>query len=62
MGSITVSGIQNNFDALDTQNLIESRMIMGGSADDEDEAAARSLFKTGATTALPNNRDFLASR
>ena len=26
--------------------MLESRMIMGGSGDEEDEAAARSLFKT----------------
>ena len=48
MGSLMVSGIQaNHFDGLDTTNMMESRMIMGGSADDEDEAATRSLFKTG---------------
>lgn len=45
MGSLLVSGIQANYDGLDTQGIMESRMIMG-SGDEEDEAAARSLFKT----------------
>ena len=60
MGDFLVSGIPANFDGLDTQNMMESRMIMGGSdQDEEDEAAARSLFKTGGTL---NNPSFLASR
>ncbi len=61
MGDFLVSGIPANFDGLDTQNMMESRMIMGGSdQDEEDEAAARSLFKTGHTP--QNNPSFLASR
>lgn len=54
MGSLMVSGIQANFDALDASNMLESRMIMGGSGDEEDEAAARSLFKTANTNANLN--------
>ena len=52
MGSLMVSGIQANYDGLDTQNMLESRMIMGGSGDEEDEAAARSLFKTNVNANL----------
>ena len=55
MGSLMVSGINANFDNLDTQNMLESRMIMGGSGDEEDEAAARSLFKTANTNANLNH-------
>ena len=53
MGSLLVSGIQG--DALDTHTMLGSRLIMGGSGDEEDEAA-RSLFKTNA------NHNYLASR
>ena len=62
MGSLLVSAIPNNFDADDNQNMtMESRMIMGGSEqDEEDEAAARSLFKANATT--HSNAAFLVSR
>jgi len=64
MGDLLVSAIPNNFDAMDTEHMMESRMIMGGSdQDDEDEAAARSLFKTGSASANTlGGRDFLASR
>ena len=65
MGDLLESGIQAHYDPLEnshlgfTQNLIESRMLMGGSEqDDEDESADRSLFKTN----TPGTTNFLASR
>ena len=57
MGSLLVSGIGGN-DAMDTTNMMDSRMIMGGSGEDEDEVAVRGLFKTNMTS----NANFLASR
>ena len=43
---------------MDTTNMMDSRMIMGGSGEDEDEVAVRGLFKTNMTS----NANFLASR
>lgn len=49
MGSLLVSGINHatQFDGLDTTQMMESRMMLGGSGEEE-EPSSRSFFKTGA--------------
>ena len=50
MASLLVSGINHatQFDGLDTTQMMESRMMLGGSGEEEDGASSRSFFKTGA--------------